>query len=90
MTQRDLFDRFTEPLRASEPRESRVPAEDRERTDTQRAAILERLRRGPVRNTELNQIAFRYSARIYELRKAGHDIDVQSLGGGVNVYRLKD
>jgi len=39
------------------------------RTTGQCQKILERLTAGPATNVELNKIAFRYSARIHELRK---------------------
>lgn len=42
---------------------------------SQTARILDRLKtKGRVTNAELNHIAFRYSARIAELRKEGHII----------------
>lgn len=44
-------------------------------TSTQRAKILDLLKeRGTVTNVELNRIAFRYSARLFELRQEGHVI----------------
>lgn len=59
---------------------------------THRALILEELQRGPVTNTALNNICFRYSARIHELRKAlqpeGVDIVTRRLGGGLFSYSL--
>jgi len=42
---------------------------------TQRAAILALLQRNVlVTSVELNEIAYRYSARIHELRQDGHQI----------------
>lgn len=42
-------------------------------TATQRATILALLQRNyTVTSVQLNQIAYRYSARIYELRQEGH------------------
>lgn len=58
---------------------------------TQKERILAALRRGPVTNRELNSIAFRYSARIAELRADGHDIRTYRLPGrsdGLRVYAL--
>ena len=57
---------------------------------TQRDRILARLRRGPATNAELNDICFRYSARIYELRAAGHDIRWAPVKGkpGLTRYQL--
>lgn len=49
-------------------------------------------RRGPCAHYELMDVAgFRYSARIYELRQAGHVIMVTAPGPtpGVRVYRLE-
>ena len=62
---------------------------DSPRLNKQCLAILERLRRSPVTNTELNAIAFRYSARLFELRKAGHVIETEKRDGGLVVYTLK-
>lgn len=58
---------------------------------TQKERILNRLRYGPAFNYELNQIAFRYSARIAELRDEGHDIRWKSVKGkpGLTEYRLE-
>ena len=55
---------------------------------TQMGKILERLLEGPAVNTELNRIAFRYSARIFELRQMGLKITTQPLGDGLVQYRL--
>ena len=67
-----------------------LPREERARLNRQAEAVLARLRRGPATNVELNEIAFRYSARIEELRKAGHRIEREPVAGqkGVNRYRL--
>ena len=60
------------------------------RLGRQQQAILERLRRGPATNTELSQIAQRFSARIGELRAAGYDIrrTHDDHERGVYVYEL--
>jgi len=43
--------------------------------DTQTAKILRLLKaHGTVTNIELSRICFRYSARIHELRREGHNI----------------
>ncbi len=57
---------------------------------TQKERILHRLRRGPATNRDLNEIAFRYSARIAELRDDGHHIDWRPVKGrpGLTVYTL--
>lgn len=39
-------------------------------------------------NVQLNEICFRYGARIHELRRAGHKIDKEHIGGGVFRYTL--
>lgn len=42
---------------------------------TQTGRILKLLKtQGTVTNRDLNKIAYRYSARIHELRREGHDI----------------
>src|SRR5438445_5025815 len=53
---------------------------------TQRDRILSLLRqRGPAdaTNAELNQICFRYGARIFELRKVGYAIGTRAEGDGL-------
>lgn len=45
--------------------------------ETQREAILERLRTGPAKAAELARLASQYNARIYELRRQGHHIESQ-------------
>lgn len=57
---------------------------------TQADRILERLKRGPATNRELNGIAFRYSARIHELRRDGYDITWSPVKGkpSLTMYRL--
>lgn len=58
---------------------------------TQKERILAALLRGPATNRELNSIAFRYSARIAELRAEGHDIRTYRLPGradGLRIYAL--
>lgn len=43
--------------------------------ETQTAKILRLLKKhGELTNYQLNRIAFRYSARLYELRREGHVI----------------
>lgn len=62
-----------------------------ERISTQRAAILERLRRGAVTNIELQKIGIRYSARICELRKMGYSIATKIVNrkDGITLYELQ-
>jgi hypothetical protein len=44
---------------------------------------------GSATNVELNRIAYRYSARIAELRKEGHDILTERLSEGIFRYTYK-
>lgn len=62
------------------------------RPKTQKEHILARLQRGPATNRDLNNIAFRYSARIAELRDEGFDIRWSAVKGrpGLTVYSLFD
>lgn len=63
------------PFDAARPDPESHPSGDNPvRLSRQCVRILERLRRGPATNVELSEIAFRYSARIHELRAAGNDI----------------
>ena len=59
---------------------------------SQKERILARLRKGPASNRELNDIAFRYSARIAELRDEGHAIAWRAVKGcpGITLYRLEN
>lgn len=41
-----------------------------------------------VTNLEMNPVAYRYSARIAELREAGHLIEKEYIKPGVWAYRL--
>ena len=50
--------------------------------------LIERRELG-VRNTELNAICFRYGARIFELRKLGHDIKTVKESDGLYRFVLK-
>lgn len=59
------------------------------RRDGAKERILSRLQRGPASNAELNDIAFRYSARLEELRKRGWLIVSTPQGGGQWMYTLQ-
>ena len=63
-----------------------------ERVANQREMILSLLRQGSVTNFELADICLRYSARIHELRKQGHNIEtvMENKKSGLVVYRLKE
>ena len=65
-----------------------APAEAARRMSS-KERIYTRLLAGPVTNTELNTIAFRYGARILELRGEGHRIDRELVGRGVFRYTLR-
>ncbi len=65
--------------------------EDDERRGSQRDEILSFLEaRGPAgaTNVELNEIGFRYGARLWELRKEGYRIRTESLGDGLFRFTL--
>lgn len=56
-----------------------------ERRKPQKQRVLELLKRrgeAGATNDELNEIGFRYGARIYELRREGYAIGKQHLRGG--------
>ena len=59
------------------------------RNSRNKTAVLKRLERGPATNIELNAICFRYGARIFELRKEGHDIAKTRTAPGLFVYTLR-
>ncbi len=61
---------------------------NRRRLSSQNKQILERLKRGPATNRELNRIVFRYSARIFELRGHGYDITTTQVKRGLWTYKL--
>lgn len=60
---------------------------------SQKDRILDLLRRREfVTNAELNQVAFRYSARIHELRAEGHNIRWAAVKGrpGLTRYYIQE
>ncbi len=73
------------------PIHNAVPKAARPRLSGQQAAILARLQRGRVANTELTTIALRYSARLHELTQAGFYWEKfdEDHASGVVWYRLK-
>lgn len=83
MTQRELFGKHSEPVTPIA-----APPEDRQRLGGQNAAILERLRKGPASNAELAALSLKYTARISDLRAAGHRIASRRVSGGTFVYTL--
>jgi imidazolonepropionase-like amidohydrolase len=75
------------------PADPTVPACEKARLDTMRAAVLSTLQRAGAAgatNVELAAVGgYRFSARIHELRKAGYTIpDHEREAGGVTRYRL--
>lgn len=56
-------------------------------TQREKVGILLR-RRGTVTNAELNQICFRYAARIHELRARGWVITTQKVRGSLVSFTL--
>jgi hypothetical protein len=61
------------------------------RSSGQRERILELLlERGSkgATNVELNEICFLYGARIWELRRAGHNIKTENVGDGLFRFTL--
>jgi hypothetical protein len=68
-----------------------VHPNDVQRLSGQNGAILQALQGGPQTNADLIRLtgAMNFSARISNLRKAGHVIKCERLGGGVNRYELK-
>ena len=74
----------------------RIPASDQtvqrdeqRRLESQNAAILARLRQNTCTNLALAKIALKYTSRISDLRKAGHDIRVvKRKPSGICVYKL--
>ena len=56
------------------------------RKPTQRERILARLEAGPTTNRDLNNIAFRFGARILELRSDGYDIRCYPLKPAKGLY----
>ena len=53
--------------------------------------LLDRLKQGPATNIELVPICgIRASARVHDLRQAGHNIEAKRLIGGTWLYTLKN
>jgi hypothetical protein len=92
VNQATLFDRVNpEPCREPGTPYAAHQAElasEAQRLESAKARILARLQAGPATNHELNGIAFRYGARLLELRREGHAITSEQVGGGVWVYAL--
>ena len=70
------------------PLASGPPVEDRPRLNKQCEQILAMLRTGPKTNDDLARVALKYTSRISDLRKAGHNIQCQRIKRGLTKYRL--
>lgn len=86
--QRNLFERYREPIEPCDP--NVVHQQEVRRLTGQNAAILKRLRLGPADNVELAGMALKYTSRISDLRAAGHRVEIiqRNSANGVNVYKL--
>jgi hypothetical protein len=65
---------------------------DASKNSSQRDQILRLLSErdaAGVTNLELNEICFRYGARIWELRRKGHSISTKNRGEGVFLFVLE-
>lgn len=71
------------------PVDPTVASDDVPRLSAQSAAILARLRQGPATNIELREIAWRYPARVGDLKEAGFRITSRKQDGAVWVYTLE-
>jgi hypothetical protein len=54
----------------------------------QKQRILNRLKQGKATSKDLNDICYRYSARLGELRKEGHQIRTTRVKQGLYEYQL--
>lgn len=74
-------------FQVADPNAARV---DVERLTGQNRQVYERLLRGPATNMELCAITHRFSARLFDLRKAGVHIETVEArdGSGTVTYRL--
>lgn len=82
--QHNLFDQSGQPNTLDDPIQS-------PRLTRQQAAVLARLQQGPATNVELMPLSMRYSARIFELRKAGWIIETDYIdkAAGICQYAFK-
>jgi len=84
----DTYQRTDEPRRSVANDTVSQVAKAKPKQQSQAAKILEMLQAGPVTNVQLNQVCFRYSARIFELRKK-YNISKKPIGDGVFEYKLE-
>lgn len=89
MTQACLFDETT-PALPPIPVNVSVHLAEAPRLSRQCRLILERLRSGAATNTELAQIALKYTSRLSDLRAAGYTVTIvqRDYASGSVVYRL--
>ncbi|MBZ5723023.1 MAG: helix-turn-helix domain-containing protein [Acidobacteriia bacterium] len=80
----DLFKPVSATVQGGIEREARLSSQ-RERI----LALLRERGRAGITNTELNELCFRYGARIFELRRAGQEIETIDEGAGVFRFVLK-
>lgn len=85
MNQPSLFDAPAVPVAPA-----CIPEPERKRLTGQNLAILDALKRGPMRNTDLALIALKYTSRLSDIRKAGYEVRIKSHDRqtGVVVYEL--
>ena len=88
MTQPTL-DFTAQPETVYQQHQRELVQEDRRRGSA-KSRILFRLQQGPATNDELNDICFRYGARLLELRRDGYTITTTPLRGGLVRYHLHD
>jgi len=75
----------TRPIPVVDPH---VAPEDKPRLQSHSERILAMLMDRPQTNRDLLAVTHRFSGRIEDLRKAGHLIRTEKLGGGLFRYRL--
>jgi hypothetical protein len=102
MNQLDLFDTTAPtqydnmplaPDRKAEARTLGTVADEKNRAGRHRDAILALLREGSATNGDLEAVGGnRFGARIHELRKDGHVIEIvhRNRESGLTLYRLKE
>jgi hypothetical protein len=103
MTQRSLFDTSAPaqydnmPLppapdrKAEGERRKESVVDEKARRALNRDAVLALLKQGSATNHELAEVGGnRFGARIHELRKQGHNIEIVLRNGGLTLYRLKE
>jgi len=61
---------------------------DHKKLSRQQQAIVFALKDGPKTNVELNEICFRYGARIWDLRQIGYGITHSYIEPGLYLYTL--